>query len=321
MKIKKTFLNRLAQDWPAKVLSLGAAVILFLFNRMSNLDNKYISVPLSIVGSAQVVPASEYPDTVRITLRGDAEKISFIEPEHIDAFLDCGSVTSEGEALVMVRTLRRGNALDVDPLEIKVDPIQVRLKFERREVKIVPIIPNITGSPEIGYERSAVQIAPAKVEISGPYSLITGINSVSTREFSLSGLRQDVVTALELSSPSPLVRLSSSSLVELRVAIREAVAVKRFDTVTITVNGLDPDLELESELPLGSLSVQGAQAAVEEFSLSEGVLSIDLSDYYTPQNLILPIKVALPEDLSLISFEPNEIQVKLKTRRRGETRP
>jgi YbbR domain-containing protein len=316
LKTKKSLIEKIAQDWPAKVLSIGAAIMLFLFNRMSDLDQKYFSVPLAVSGAGQIVPSSAYPEIVRLTLRGDSKKLSFINPGDIEAYLDCSGVSKEGESVLPVRLHRKGNALDADPLEISVDPVQVRLSFEGREIKSVPVVARFSGSPETGYEKASVQVAPAEVEISGPRSLVEKTLSVSTEKFDLSGLKEDTVDEVRLEPPSALIELSSSDSVEIRLTIRQAVAMKTFDSVPILVKGLDPDLQLEGKLPAGVLTVQGSPADVGAFSLSEDTLSVDLSYLRQAESVILPVQLNLPDGLIVVNQEPSEIQLKLGERKR-----
>lgn len=316
MKTKKSLLENLAEDWPAKVLSVGAALLLFLFNRMSNLDQKYFSVPLGVTGEGRVVPSSDYPEIVRLTLRGDSKKLSFINPGDIEAYLDCSGVSTEGESVLPVRVRKKGNALEADPLEVSVDPMQVKLSFEGREIKIVPVEARFSGSPEAGYERASVQIAPAKVEISGPRSLVKKTLSVSTEAFSLSGLKEDAVAQVQLQSPSKLIELSSSESVEIRLAIRQAVAKKTFDSVPILITGLDTDLQIEGKIPSGALTVQGSPEDVNAFALEENTLSIDLSFVRQAESVILPVQANLPENIVAVGMEPSELQLKISDRKR-----
>ncbi len=63
----RDFLGRVLADWPAKVLSLCAALLLFFFYQLNRLENRPLSVPLEVKVGADFVPASQYPRSVRVT--------------------------------------------------------------------------------------------------------------------------------------------------------------------------------------------------------------------------------------------------------------
>jgi hypothetical protein len=65
-------ISKLLENWPAKVISLVVAIfIMFLYN-LTRLDQRLITVPLNISEGRSYVPATEYPKTVRVTIRGVA---------------------------------------------------------------------------------------------------------------------------------------------------------------------------------------------------------------------------------------------------------
>ena len=74
MAIRKT-IDALLADWPAKILSLAAAVLLFFFQSVNRLEERPLSVPLTIIANDDFVPASAYPRTVRLVPRGESNAI------------------------------------------------------------------------------------------------------------------------------------------------------------------------------------------------------------------------------------------------------
>jgi hypothetical protein len=100
-------LRRLVHNWPAKILSLAAAVLLVVFNNVSRLEERFFSVPLELKLPAEYVPAAEYPQQVRIVLRGESEEIFRIEEQDIRAYVDLSEHDSSGEYQEPVEIERR----------------------------------------------------------------------------------------------------------------------------------------------------------------------------------------------------------------------
>jgi hypothetical protein len=71
----RKLLIKVVENWPVKVLSIALAIILFVFHRMSVLEDRFFSVPLKVETAGTLIPASPYPRMVRVSLRGDANSI------------------------------------------------------------------------------------------------------------------------------------------------------------------------------------------------------------------------------------------------------
>jgi len=111
--VKKT-LAMIANNWPAKVLSIGLAIFLVVFHRMNLLQNRFFSVPLKIETPGNLIPASSYPRMVRVTLRGEANGINPILEDDIEAYLDLSKHTEAGSYREPVQIRKLGTALGIE---------------------------------------------------------------------------------------------------------------------------------------------------------------------------------------------------------------
>jgi hypothetical protein len=99
---------------------------------MHSLQTRYFSVPLQVEANEILVPANQFPQISRISIRGESGSIASIHEDDIETFIDLRRYVSEGTYRVPVQIIKRGSALDVDPLEITVYPPEIHLKLERR---------------------------------------------------------------------------------------------------------------------------------------------------------------------------------------------
>jgi len=74
MQTKKLF-KSFFSDWPAKVLSLVLALFLTLFFQLTRLEQRSLNIPLSVSVNDEMAPSSEYPQTIKVTLRGERDAI------------------------------------------------------------------------------------------------------------------------------------------------------------------------------------------------------------------------------------------------------
>ena len=142
--LKATF-----HDWPAKVLSLAIALLLMLFFNLTRLEQRTISIPLTISINDEMAPSSQYPRMIRVTLRGERDVIYGVRDDEISASLDLAEFKNEGVFRAPIRLEKRGNALLADPLEIYPEPSEVAIGLERRVAKAVPVTPLLQGLPRL----------------------------------------------------------------------------------------------------------------------------------------------------------------------------
>jgi YbbR domain-containing protein len=312
--------KRLLADWPAKVLSLAAALLLFFFYQLNRLEDRYISVPLEVKAGEEFVPASQYPRSVRVTLRGESNSLFAIQEDDIAASLDLSSFRSEGLYRAAVQVERRGTALGVDPLEIQVDPADVAVSIERRASRAVPVTPSFRGFLQSGYELVSFEIEPPDVEIYGPASAVAKVSDVQTEFIELTGRNSDFTVKAKLVVKEGLVTVSGAGTVDFRAVVKPSQALRAFDQVEIAVDGMPDRLVLAETLPKASLRLRpkADSQAPPLASLPVGTLSVDLSGIRRPGTYELSVHARAPEGYEIESYDPKEARVVLAE---GEAAP
>ena len=175
----RTLLAKISENWPAKVLSIAMALILFVFHRMSTLENRFFSASLQLDLEPNIVPASLYPRTIRVNVRSDAASLRTFAEEDIEPYINLKG-KGRGTYRMPVRFRKKGTAPGIEPLEIRVDPMEISITLDNKISKYVPVKANIQGSVKQGYELVTFTLNPAQVIIDGPSDLMTGIVEIST---------------------------------------------------------------------------------------------------------------------------------------------
>lgn len=320
MKNKK-IIDRIVDRWPVKVLSVAAAILLFMFNRMSTLEERFFSVPLRVNLEGTLVPASSYPRMARVTLRGEANAVFPILEEDIEAFIDLTRYKTEGVYKAPVQIRKKGTAAAVDPLEVHVDPLEVAVALERKVVKSVPVTPSFRGYLESGFELSSYSVTPPQVEISGPASLVERVTDVTTDFIELSGKKENFSVGVKILNREPLLAVKGDAQVVFAGAISQAVSIKTFDHLPIVISGLPTGFIARPQVNYGSARLQGSQNDLESFQPDASFLSLDCSNVDDAGLYILPLIVSAPPNFTVVRFDPMEIAVEVqreKPRRAGE---
>jgi YbbR domain-containing protein len=305
LRINK-FLERLIDNWPAKIISLAVALVLFLFYRIINLEERFVNVPLELAVPKNFTPAGNYPKKVRVTLRGSEEEIFRILEEDIEAVVDLTKYSSEGIYREAVKIAKRGTALSTDMLEITVDPMEVTVALERKMKKSLEVVPDITGFPAKGYELSQFFITPSTVEVEGPESQIADLESIPTEEIDISGKQEDFTVRVPLIIDEGITILSGESVVEFHGVIHERVILKTFENIDIVTLDLEPDLNVVSAPSSGTIQVQGTQNVLFDTDPGQLQLVVDCSGIASPGTYTLPVKPDAPIGLLILNYQPQQ---------------
>jgi hypothetical protein len=310
----RRLLGRLLHNWPVKALSLAAAILLLVFHDISRLEERFFSVPLELELPEGYVPASNYPDNVRISLRGESEEIFRILEEDIRAYVDLTEHDNAGVFKEPVQVERLGTARGIEPLEIGVEPLEVAITLEESMQKGVDVQPSLSGFPPSGYELTQYQISPSTVEIQGPSSRVEEIEEVATEDIELTGRREDFSVRVRLQRPDPLVSFLGGDVVEFRGIVEEAVVLHTFEPVETVVLGLDPRFQIGGPLPSGTVRVQGRQLDLEDIEPEQVQLIADASAITEPGSYDLPVRPDVPQGLIVLRYEPTEVEVSVSER-------
>ena len=302
-------MRRLLDNWPAKIIALGLAIVIVLFNDLADVSERYFSVPLQLRLAGNVVPAAEYGNRVRVRIRGDESEIFDVREEDVIAFADFTEHTSEGVFREAIQIERTGTALDSEALEITVEPADVTVTLEEKLIRSLEVVPNITGFPPPGYELSDYRITPTTVDVVGPRSRVEDLTQILTEEISLSGRTADFSERVRLSRPDPLVDFPGGAIVDFRALIIETVIQTSFEGIEITIVDLDPDLTVVSEVPDGTMRVQGKQLDVESVPEGRVGLFVDAGSIAAPGTYTLAVRPQIPGGILVLGIEPARIEL------------
>ncbi len=307
--ISRKLLERLLLNWPAKVVCLAAASVLFVFYRATTLQERFLSVPLAVEPPPGLAVAEPYPPAVRVTVRGEESRIRSIREDDFHASVDFGSFHGEGRVRLEVKIERGGSALGVEPLAVRADPAEVTMRLERQVEKTLDVTPNLVGVPARGFELVQQTVNPAAVRVRGPRSLVAALRSLSTVEIDLNGRSEDFSVTAGISLTNPLIQLPGGRTVDFHGVIREAVLTRTFENVEMLTIDLSPELRLASVLPRGTLKLQGSQTAFDGLTPDRLRLVLDLSVLEGPGEYLLEPKPDIPPGYIVLKYEPQRVDL------------
>ncbi|MCL2067887.1 MAG: CdaR family protein [Treponema sp.] len=216
----KKLLAAITDKWPAKVLSVAAALFLMLFHRMSNLETRFYSSPLQIETGTDLIPASPHTRVIKVGLRGEANVIRPVFDEDIEPYIDLKKYTSEGWYQVPVQVRRKGSAVGIEGLEISVDPAEISLRVEEKISRSIPVRPVFRGTVADGYELAGQSFSPAGIFVEGPRGALELITGFQTDYIDLEGRSDDFSVFVYVINHDPFVVIRGNGMTEFRGHVR-----------------------------------------------------------------------------------------------------
>lgn len=210
----------LLQNLGWKLFSLLIAVVLWLTFVGSPELVTSVSAPveyLNVPQDLEIIPDSA--ERVHLEVRGPSAKIRSFEASGTAVILDLGGVNAPGERTFTIN--RHQVNMPAGLSLVKAIPAQVRLRFERRISREVPI-KVMLSHPAPGYEVTGQHVEPAKATVVGPESRVREMDFVETDPINLSEVvgRQEFQAHLFVRDPQ--VRLESPVTVRVRVDLQKA---------------------------------------------------------------------------------------------------
>ena len=163
----------LKRNWPAKLLSLLAAIVMwfFIMRDQNPVMEVTYTVPVQVQNLKDNYIIEDAPDTVKIVLSGPRDTIISMKADNLRAYIDASGV-KPGQNNVTIGFMPSGMSL----VEIKPDTITINVdEFAARKIP-VEIVPIGKFSDDIALK--SVTVVPKEVTVSGRKQLVNAVNKV-----------------------------------------------------------------------------------------------------------------------------------------------
>ncbi|MDA3809699.1 MAG: CdaR family protein [Spirochaetaceae bacterium] len=308
MILKKSFFLKLVDNWPVKILSIAAAVVLMQLYRINTLEERFFTIPLEIQINDRFISIDSSVEKVRIKLTGNEEDIFSVLEEDIEAYIDLSSKTVEGEFQAPVLIKKKGSALNVKNLAITVDPIYARTHLEQVLTRPIVVQPKLNGFPLSGYKLERYFIAPSQVTVTGPKSQIEDLQFIQTEDIDLLGRFEDFTVLSRLVHQSDYITFLGGDVIEFTGIITEELLIRTFDNLNIVSVDLADNLLINGILSKATIKVQGTQQRLEKIKLQNLQFTVDCSGIRGPGLYTFPVTVDIPDDLAVLTYNPSKVE-------------
>jgi YbbR domain-containing protein len=288
------------------------AVFLFTFHNLNLLKTKVIASELQVEGAAGLIITRSIPENVSVRLRGTSDDIAEITGEDIITYVDLSRYTEKGEYRVPVQIIKSGVALNVDTLEISVEPVDIMIQLDKTAYKHVKIVPDITGAMAAGCDIVSENLTPDEVMIAGPASQMENVTSILTEKFDISGRYNDFSVLLALVKPDSLFTIIDGSVVKYSATVQEAGSEKEFSGIPVTAVNLNETFTAKLTPESGKIGLRGKYRTINNFVPADNLLTVDCSNITEAGSFTLPVIVKPPVSLTVAFHEPETVTVEVE---------
>lgn len=131
MKLSK-YLQSFLVNWPAKVLSLVFALLVYVFIQYSTMGARVVTIPVQVSLPPSLEAQSLVPTSVEVIIRGNEDVIYLIDPNAIKASIDFSAVEQAGIFTALVVLSYEERVFDSAGISLVANPNQYRILFSVR---------------------------------------------------------------------------------------------------------------------------------------------------------------------------------------------
>jgi len=202
------------------------------------------------------------------------------------------------------------NENEVKEVKIEPDIVEVSISLTRGyPEKQLTVKPKIIGKPAPGYYISEILSSPDEIKIFGNYSKINSIEFLETIPIDVSGITKTLSVKVPPTLDEGLnVAEGEVELIEVSIQVKEAIIDKTIKNIPVLLQNISPFLSCEIRPETVDISLEGKNVLVNKLKTEDIKAFVKFMDNFKVEQKV-KVQVDLPEGISLIKIEPEEVTV------------
>jgi len=201
------------------------------------------------------------------------------------------------------------NGNEIKEIKIEPDIVEVSISLTRGyPEKQLTVKPKIIGKPAPGYYISEILSDPDDIKIFGNYPKITDIEFLETIAIDVNGITK----TLSVKVPPVLeeglnIAEGEVELIEVTIQVKETIIQKILKNISVEPQNFSPFVSFEIIPKVVDITVEGKSVLIDKFEKDVKSFVEFTDDFMVEQKV--KVKVNLPEGISLIKVDPEEVTV------------
>ncbi len=174
---------------------------------------EFSRAPKNLDYTADVIPQAQ------IRLRGPARQLRELDQENVRAIIDLqGAETGEHTYDLDTSHVQAPHGVEV----MQVTPNRLRLVFDTRATRQVPVVPRVVGTLPPGFRINTIVASPSMLTITGPTRHVDAVERALTDAVDITGISGQASFQTMAYLPDPLVHIASSGPIRVIVTTQKA---------------------------------------------------------------------------------------------------
>lgn len=294
---------------------LGFSAVIWIFVQFSKQYTEEIEFPLQYVNIPNDKIITEgNPETLELRLRENGFRLAYNKLITPILEIDLSQATEEGGRFIYDLEQQRSailNQLNTDFENVFFPRNSIRINYDQREVKTIPVVPDFDLDFAVGYSAlEEIKLQPDSVTVSGPKTILDTLESVSTKHREINNISSDI---------KGTVQLDNSNLGKLKFYENEVAFSLRTEKFTegqveipIEVVNLPEDTNLVIFPKDVMVYFQVSLDAFDKVKPSQFRVVVDYKKASTSEEYLLADIVKKPEFVNNVRLSENKIQFVIK---------
>lgn len=202
------------------------------------------------------------------------------------------------------------NGNEVKEVKIEPDIVEVLISLTRGyPEKQLKVKPKIIGKPAPGYYISEILSYPDETKIFGNYSKISNIEFLETIPIDVGGITKTLSVKVSPALKEGLNIVEGEvELIEVTIQVKEIIIQKILKNISVVPQNLSPFVSCEIKPEVIDITVEGKNVLIDKLEEENIKAYVKFTDSFRIEQIV-KVQVDLPEGISLIKVEPEEVTV------------
>lgn len=301
------FLTSLSKNKGLKLLSLVLALALWFAIGGEERIETSLTLNLELVNIPRdLIVTNDIPSQLEVRIQGPRSVVRELANEKLHKRLDLTGYKIGNH----VFPLSPGSLYFPRGVMVtRIRPSAITVILDQAIIRQLEVHPIVKGQPAPGYEIRKISITPEQIDIKGPKSEISQLNSLKTLPIDVSHLSSPVTREVDLDFQNLHLSYIGSKPM---LAYLEIIPIKKtrvFHKIKIIPAMASGPVKLNPAQV--SLTVRGPMTQLADLSPDDLTAKVELKNL-KPGSHRVEVKASLPSGLELVRIQPEKVQVLLQ---------
>ncbi|MCK5768273.1 MAG: hypothetical protein KAH35_07895 [Candidatus Atribacteria bacterium] len=180
--------------------------------------------------------------------------------------------------------------------------------------KTLIIKPRTIGKPAPGYYISQILVNPDEISIYGNYSKINDLEFLETIPIDVNGITKTLSVKVSPALTEGLYIVESEpQLTEVSIQVKEDIIQKTLEDIPIKIENTSPFIFCNTEPQNADITIEGKSILIDKIEKEDVKIFVEFTENLKI-NQEIKLEVQLPEGVSLIKVEPEEVNLKINNK-------